>query len=197
MSKILLELVALMFILNSCGLFETRSPEEPESGKTIFPPAVSSDILLTNFFKSINSKNIDAYVECFSDSTEGAFTYRFLPSADALGKYGSFFENWIVQDERRYFTALTSAIPEGINLGITLKDSTIAFVSGDSTIFIAEYTLDVPQTTQNSQRYYKGKIKLTMAGQAGGVWKILRWADAPPVGSDTIKATWSMLKAHY
>lgn len=187
--------LSVLFLLSSCSLFDTRNPEEPDSGKVSFPPATSPNVLIDNFTNSIIEKRIDNYMDCFADGETSGFL--FSPSQDAFSSYPSFFDNWNYAVERRYFLALLSNFSgdEKFSLDLTAKNTN--FVSPDSTLFDAQYVFSLPTLSQSAASIYAGKIQLTLVPLSDGTWRILRWIDSPQARTDTTFQTWSFLKAAY
>jgi hypothetical protein len=78
---------AILFI-SGCGLFETRTPEYPDTDGGTFIPPTSPDIVIDNFVECIKNKNIDNYISCFVETG-----YSFIPSSNASATFPSFFDN--------------------------------------------------------------------------------------------------------
>lgn len=188
-------IIISLVLLAGCNLFETRSPEEPDSRKLSFPPATSTNVLIDNFRNSIIEKSIDNYSDCFANSEDQSFS--FSPSADAYSAYTSYFTDWNYADERRYFQSLVSFFNSEEKISLLLTNPVTNYVSPDSTLYSAEYDITLPSINQSMAVKYLGKIQLTLIPLADGTWKILRWLDSPNNQADTVFPNWSILKAKF
>ena len=187
--------IVLLAMMCGCGLFETRTPEEPDTGKINFEPATSPQILVNNLKKSIEQMSIDNYTSCISD---GAALYAFEPSAQAKALFPAVFEEWNYSAEQRYFTSLAGVVVQGATPNLITDNISYDSGSPDSTIYSAHYTLSMPHSKTNIPTMFKGAMRLTLVQNGEGIWKILRWIDSPTAtASDTVKSTWSLLKGYF
>ncbi len=199
MKKKSIKLFALIctLFLAGCNLFETRSPEEPDTGKSNFVPPTEPEIVVSNFANAFIEKNTSNYTSCFSDtSLTDAESFEFIPSTGALSQYPSLFLSWDTYSERQYFNSLSAKLPEGISPHLSLSNMEYD-KHPDSVIFAAEYIINIEQFETSSPSAYAGTIQLTITPRSNGTWSIRRWRDAPPPQGDTIQNTWSILKAEY
>lgn len=194
-SKIYIYFVLFIF-LTSCNWFDTRTPEAPNSSDNTYPPATSSNILLSNFQKSIEDKSLDKYIQCFADSvTKGNRAFKFSASPDALTVYGNLFENWDINAESKYFRALTANINNiATQISLVLSNSKYDILMPDSAVYVSDYKLSI--NANNTTSYYSGTLHLSMAPDSKGFWYINNWIDYNKV-NDTIKSSWSVCKAIY
>ncbi|MFN3306362.1 MAG: hypothetical protein ACK42Z_04140 [Candidatus Kapaibacteriota bacterium] len=168
--------LCLVFItmVNSCGIFDTRTPENPNDTNLNFPPATSPQILLDNFINSIHQKNATIYQSCFfSDGNQ----YIFFPSYDALAIYSNIFQNWNLASEFNFAKNLFSKFnPEEYPI-FNVSRHSFSNVSTDSTIFIGDYEISIYSRDNSINNLYKGKIQLNLILDKTGTWKIIRWYD--------------------
>ncbi len=187
-------LIAIGLAISSCGLFETREPEDPGSVQTKNEPATSAEIVVKNLRTALTEKNIDNYLNCLSEKTN----FKFEPSASAKAQFPSIFVDWNLNAERKYFNSMISMIPTGLEPLLLLTETNYDSSSPDSTIFTAKYILEVPHSNSNLTNKFTGKIYLTiLPDNSKGTWYISRWTDLPLVQSDTLTYTWSYLKAGF
>ncbi|MDQ1265740.1 MAG: hypothetical protein QG635_891 [Bacteroidota bacterium] len=188
-------LIFSMAILTSgCGLFETRDPEPPETARSNFVPPTSPDLVIQNLESSISEKNPDNYKACLSSGGDNP-DYMFVPTAEAKALYGSIFSSWTIESERSSFQSIISKIGESspaLNL-YNLKQDVLIH---DSAVYIADYILDVNFNIFDNQSRFTGKLQFTITKEQSGLWSITNWVDSS-VPNDTIKYSWSILKAVY
>lgn len=188
-------LTILILLLTACNLFETRNPEEPDTGNNNLVPATSPSLLVDNFQTAVGGNNADDYLSCFSDDKDMMF--EFTPSSDAFAAYPALFDSWDYSSESRYITSLLANLQSNSKVNISLTNSSLDYVSPDSTIYIADYSLSVAEIAVQTSNTYKGKLQLTLAPNNSGIWKIIRWIDSPPKDKDSTAGTWSLLKAKH
>ncbi|MPM71848.1 hypothetical protein SDC9_118819 [bioreactor metagenome] len=181
-----------IFVFVSCTLFETREPEDPNADTKRLPPPTTPDILIDNFIESIKSKDIENYIACFHKTN-----YLFIASNDAITKFPSLFDKWQIDNERSCFLAFTTSIGKLASINLTFSNRNFETISTDSAILITNYSLNYDsQNIINQPDKYIGKLALTLLPVEGGLWTISRWQDFT-VSNDTIKDTWSHLKAYF
>lgn len=197
MKKLLFITIPLIIplLISACGLFETRMPEEPESGDISFIPPSTASIVISNFINAFNSKNTENYTACFADTTLGDHrSFQFLPSSEAEARYSGFFTNWTVEDERKYFFSMTTKIEIDINPEITLSNSRFDVMAPDSAVFVSSYYLKINHNLKNAPIEFQGYMQLAILPKSNGLWAIQRWEDISS-DKDSIKSSFSTLKA--
>ncbi|MFC2132128.1 hypothetical protein ACFLSQ_11905 [Bacteroidota bacterium] len=186
----------LCFILISgCDLFSTRSPEIPDTGRTKYQPPTSASIVISNFINSIIEKNSENYISCFSDTAQNNREYLFTPSSEAASQYPELFSYWDRSKELRAFNFMLAAIKEDNIPDITLTNDGWEILLPDSAVFYSDYLLTVPHDLQSTPNVFSGKLQFTLLPN-NNQWSIIKWIDIS-VDSDTIKPSWSVLKASF
>jgi len=185
-------LLILLCFLYSCGIFETRSPEEPDQSPVVFLPATSPEVLMQNFMNSVKYKRLQNYSDCFI----GDGKYNFIPAQDAFATYQSIFQNWNIVDEQRSFKSIISAASGDNTISLNFEKSQYQYTSPDSIIFTANYELHLPTVQPLNLEKYNGRMLLTISQSIDGTYKIVRWSDFQ-TSNDTIYPSWSILKARY
>lgn len=187
-------IVILISLIFSCSPFETRTPEEPDSGSSNFIPPTSPDIVISNLIESITSKNIENYALCFNSSQDAEDVYFvFYPSSDAINKFPNIFSSWTIDDEKRYFLSVVSILPDNIKPQIMFNSPEFESITPDSAIYVTDYELIVPNNENFPENYY-GHLQFTLVPESNSYWRIKRWIDTMNSKSDTSQ-TWSTLKA--
>ncbi len=177
----------LLLNLLGCDLFRTRDPQSPNQVTSNFQPPVTPEIVLENFKSSILEYNINNYIRCFIDSNVTNNTFIFQPSADFQGT----FQNWGIEDERRYFQNLRkpSTTPPYLNF-LKLKQENR---TSTSTEFSMEYDLLYPHKKSNVTKQVHGYMRLYLEIDSRQLWSIYKWVDE----KTTTDSTWSYLKYNF
>jgi hypothetical protein len=182
-----------LLILNSCDLFKTRNPQEPEDNSISFLPATSPNILFSNFTQSFVGLNTENYYDCFVKiDNYFAYDYTFLPEPNALARFSGVFSQWNAQSERTFLIGLKSNIEKGFKPELIWSNGNYEAISPDSAIYLSEYQLQI--FSQKKLEYYSGIARLSFIRSNNGIWYIKTWQDISTNQSDTSK-TWSILKA--
>jgi hypothetical protein len=190
-------LISIILIISGCNLFSTREPESPDTNRTNFSPPTSADIVISNLKNSILNKNTDNYLACLADSSMGTgFVYIFLPSAEALARYGSIYNNWNLFSERQTFNSLFTSMETDIFPSFILQNNRYDIVQPDSVVFIAEYKMEAKHNVETIAKQFTGSMQLTIKHGPNGLWYINRWIDTK-IANDSIESTWSIMKAQF
>jgi hypothetical protein len=188
--------ILMIVSVTGCDLFSTRDPEIPDTGKSNYLPPTEPSIVIQNFEYSIKEKNLENYLKCFVNSnSDTKKIYAFYPTPDAVSSFGSLFENWTVENERRVFNSIISQLSEGSYPVLYWQNKQPMNENSDSAIFVADYYLKFDFNDTNLPGEFAGKITLTMIPQDNGLWLIKSWYDYNATKIDSIKNTWSLLKA--
>lgn len=171
--KIIYQIFIPIFLLISCSLFQTREPNEPEPGNQSFQPAVSSQIVVDNFVKAFTQKNIVAYSNCFSEEPR----FQFTPSPDALNIYPGIFENWGINEEKLFATNLFNRFLDETSPLLILSNTNFTSTNPDSTLFFADYKIEINSIETSINQNYIGKLQFTLVQNKKGIWSIYRWID--------------------
>lgn len=178
----------------ACDVFPTRSPEEPKHPTNNFIPPTTQNMLIENFQKSINSADYNNYINCFSSKSNGQIKeFEFVPSGDVFSLYASLFLNWSYNNEIRNFKSIVSNIKAESLPNLNLLKKEFSEISADSTLFTAEYELNINLKEESKTNLYTGKIILSVYREANGIWFISKWNDVQNNKTVDFK-TWSSLK---
>ena len=188
----------LVNLVCSCNLFSTRSPEAPDSGKSSFQLPTSASIVISNFKNAIIEKNVNNYILCLADTSLGdKRPYIFFASSEANALYGSVFQNWKINSERQYFNSLINNTPQDNVPTIIFSNSRYDVLSPDSAVYTTDYYLYINHTVSSINKNFAGTLQFSLAPRPSGLWSIYQWIDSSPSGVDTVKFTWSMMKAQF
>ena len=192
MAKSRVYFFALVLILSGCNIFQTRTPQPPQQGQSIFIPPTTYDIVMENLQNAISDRNVNNYIACFSDPTTGGRAFSFQPSPTASRQYQSIFQGWDISSERGYFNNLISQSSTSASPSLVLVPNQEQPLGSDSAYYSADYTLIWPNKEPAAPQRVQGNLQFYLGQNSSGNWSIYRWIDAGT--SDTAK-TWSDLKA--
>ncbi|MFA4923632.1 MAG: hypothetical protein WC557_05515 [Ignavibacteriaceae bacterium] len=185
----------LLLIISFCGcdLFNTRTPERPDQPRSNYEVAVSPEILLQNFTYSLAEKNVQNYLNCFSDSSFSGKDYQFLPSAGSGSQYPVLLEGWSKKNEEQFFNNLISHISLDLPITFTKSNANLTFSGDNSRVYTASYFLNVPHNDVSIPQNYEGELQFNMVRDSRQVWTIFLWQDI----KSSQNASWSELKGFY
>ena len=181
--------ILFLLLLGGCDLFQTRDAQKPDQPRSNYQIAVTPDLLIQNLVNSLKDVNLQNYLSCFSDTSFSGKSYLFYPSSGAASLYPSFASSWDKKNESAYFTNLISRIPSGVQVTLVITNSNSS-PQGDSIIYSASYTLNVPFTDSSIPSLYQGDLKFSMIRDSRLVWSIYLWLDI----KSTQSPSWSELK---
>ncbi len=183
--------LAIILFLSSCGVFEPRDPEEPTSGNSSYIPPTTYSLVVQNIMQAISEKNVDNYIACFvSDPSMPDFI--FSPSAEIMASSADIFSNWDISDEKRYFTTEIASLENGITPSLSFEELNYESLSPDSISFTSNYSLKIPQNTNDEAHDYRGKLQyIIIKNKLNGLWFVYTWKDI----SIEEYESWSSLKA--
>ncbi len=179
-----------------CDIFNTRNPEEPDTGRSSFQPPTQPSVVVSNLKNAIGEKNIDNYLLCLSGSTVDSTNVKFIfqPSVEGNTLFPGIFENWGIDNEKKYFNSLKSKMPADVNPLIVLKNERFGVSQPDSVVVSYEYYIKINFIDNSIGSEYSGTMQLTMIPQKNGLWSIYRWQDIKSQ-ADTADS-WSILKGN-
>lgn len=189
----------LVFLLSSCGIFDTRDPEPPQTGSGyIWQDATTPDILLDNFEGTVEALDAENYKRIFISETDEPQSSGTTPSYFFIPSTSTNFPVWNTEAERNHISRLKSELLNNARLTFTLNvtqqrqtSTTRIGVDANYTIFIPSESGDVPNTVTGSMVL---ALELVRTERGTNEWRILSWIDNPAT-SETY--TWTDLKARF
>ncbi|MFA6980266.1 MAG: hypothetical protein WC209_13180 [Ignavibacteriaceae bacterium] len=185
-------LFLFLFIFSGCDLFNTRDPQKPDQPRSNYKLAVTPEILLENFTNSLAEKNVQNYLNCFSDSAFAGKEFQFIPSADANSKYPVLFQDWSKKSEEQYFNNLISHISQDQPITFTKSNEKSSFSGDNGSVVSASYFLVVPHNDEIPKNF-EGELQFTLIRDSRAVWTIAQWQDI----KSSLISSWSELKGFY
>ncbi len=181
----------ILLSLTGCDLFTTRVGEEPNQIKSNWKPPVEPADVIKNLENSLADKNVENYIDCFVDTIFADQFYNFSASSEAQSLYQIFIQGWGLNEERRYFSSIINKVPTDFPISLTLADQNYSSLSGDSSIYSATYTINLPvQSGDPFPQNYEGSLEFKMLRDSRSWWVIYFWKDTK---SQSLPS-WSELK---
>lgn len=182
------------FLLLSCGLFDTRSPENPINAGSNFETPTTPTVVLRNLESALNAANANDYRKCFSDTTKGLPAFIFIPSTQGLSAAPTKFTTWGVTEEENYIQNIFAELQQGGVSSVTFTPSDVTDVPiADSVQFDASYRVSFPHTRVGAERDAEGLLHFTFRLSRQNEWYIASWRDIAVEN----KVSWSLIKARF
>jgi hypothetical protein len=180
--------------LAGCGLFDTRTPENPVNAGSSFEPATTPTVVLRNLESALASANANDYRKCFSDTSKGLPAYVFIPSTQGISAAPTKFNQWGVMQEEQYIRNIFSELQQGAVCTVVFTPSEVTEVPiSDSVQFNASYHVNFPHTRTGAEREAEGLLHFTLRLSRQNEWYITSWQD---IARDN-KTSWSLIKARF
>lgn len=176
----------------SCDFFNTRDPQQPDSGNQTLPIAFTKEILFANFRDAFQQKNRDEYNKLFADTTTHSHSFTFIPAASAGTRYSFSFWDKALEDE--YFRNILSSVGGSSSFRFDLVTiPKIVSYQSDSAKYSFEYLLFVPHNRAAVTQQFVGTGDIYVSPDKNAIWRIYRWVDF-----ETKKdSSWSELKGQF
>lgn len=191
-SKNILLFAGLLYIIlniNSCGLFDTRTPQKPNTTRSTYIPPTTPDAVLSNLTYSIIERNSTNYMKCLYTSQ-----YQYIPDSKAQAIYGIIFANWNINSEKFYLDNLIAQTDQNSSSNLFLSNTNTQQLSGDSAITTSDYIIVFQHNKANIPKSAVGNFKLTMKTDENSLFYITKWEDFRNHDTDF---TWSELRANF
>ena len=181
--------LVLVIFLKGCGIFETRTPEQPVSVRSTFVPPTTPDLLITNLKYSLLEKNTENYIKCISP-----VRFSYVPDSKSQLIYGTIFQYWNITSERNYLTNLISQTNSDATSTLFLDNPHITTITPDSVIYKADYIVVFQHNKSSVPKSSIGNMTLTLKADESSLFYINKWEDFRNHDTDF---TWSELKANF
>ncbi len=192
----LAKLILIILLLSGCGLFSTRTPEEPEGGSNIewqFPR--TPRIVVENLEVAVGRRSSVDYMRSFSTEDVGSAEFVFEADPDAEANNPDVFEDWDIERERNHVQSLFSPsnLPLDSLAELLIEITREPVILGDSADLSAEYELAVGHLRDAAPRRMDGYLDFSLKRADDGGWYIRFWRDKRIAGHHC----WSDLKAQF
>lgn len=188
-NKYILCFTAFLTVVNGCGLFETRDPEDPETIRSTFFPPTSAQIVIDNLSFSIQEKNSDNYIKCIS-----SVTFKYAPDSRSQQLYEQIFAGWNQQSEKRYLDNLILETDANSTSILFPSNQRLTQITPDSAVYQTDYTVVFQHRRLNVPKSAKGNLTLSISTEDDDLFYIKKWEDFRQNDTDF---TWSELKANF
>lgn len=165
-------------------------PPDKQSVSSWQPPTTPEQVL-ENMEQAVLERNVDNYLRCLSDSTEGEQPFRFVPDEETRNVFPQVFAGWGLEEEKRVFREMENSVPTDSILQLVFDEDQERVEFTDSARIEVRYTLRVHHNRAELGRRATGRVRFALARNAQRNWVIYRWEDFREEES----MTWSELKA--
>lgn len=178
----------------SCGVFDTREPENPVNAGSAFESPTTPSLVLRNLESALNTANAGDYRKCFSDTSKGLPDFSFVASAQGISAAPTKFAQWGAEQEESYIRNLFSELQGGGVSSVRFSPQEVTDVPiADSLQFTAEYEVSFPHMRENAEREAKGTLYFTFRRSRQNEWYITTWQDVAAAN----ETSWSLIKARF
>jgi hypothetical protein len=181
--------IALAILVAGCGIFDTRTPEEPGTGRSTFIPPTAPGIVVRNLSYSLQEKNSNNYANCINQTS-----YSYVPDSKSQLLYETIFRDWNANSEKFYLDNLISQTNAGASSYLFLTDTVTTLISSDSSIATGDYIVVFQHNKTNIPKSSVGSFRLIITSEENNFFYIEKWEDFRKNDSDF---TWSELKANF
>ncbi len=177
------------WIVNGCGIFDTRTPQPPVSVRSTYQPPTTPALVLTNLQYSILEKNSVNYSKCL-----GPQNFQYTPDSKSQLIYGQIFQNWNNLSEKNYLDNLISQTNTNATSTLFFDNTNTTFITPDSVLYKADYTLVFQHNRNNIPKSAAGSLNFIMTSDINNFFSIVKWQD---LRHNDTTFTWSELKANF
>ncbi len=192
--------ITLSAMLGGC-IFQTRTPEPPSGSNTfVRTPATTPEYLLDNFVGALKILDAPDYMRVFigsADSTSGTKAFTFTPASGLDQSSLGIFAGWNVESEGAWLSKLSSLVPAGSQLSITLSDEKTNESANSATVS-ADYLISIPSSSSSSvlpsevEGSFQMNLTFVTTDQGTSEWRIVTWSDF--LSNNATVPSWTNLK---
>jgi|SRR5690554_3043103 len=173
--------ILTVLFLSSCGLFETREPEEPVGKINWNHYPITPFQTLDNLKYAYDyNENIDRYGAILSSDFEFYFDSQDVQDYNLPAYWGKDIE-----------TEMRSLIDKNMDLDLQIIEEKEDIIQSDNAVLYRDY--DLVLARENTTSFFSGSFTLYIRREGDGLWRIYRWEDFR-TDSDP---TWGRLKYEY
>lgn len=189
--RIRLNVLLILLLTASCGIFETRDAEPPlQGGGATFLQPDRPELVITNIQNAIQSMNTVNYMRSLSQ--EG---FEFTPSALASDSNPDIWVNWSRDDEELYFNNMRAATQNlsGHSLQVQNQQRTTLPDGGERITATYIMTINHNRPPSELPSVAEGSFIIDLVQGEDGLWSVSGWTDDASGSS----FTWSDFKAAF
>jgi hypothetical protein len=179
-------LVLLLFLTSGCGLFSTRNPEAPDTGRRTWETPRVPDDVLTNMRSALFERDAVNYLRSFNPDA-----FQFIADQVTVARDPS-VANWDYDMESQHVAKLFSSgtLPADSILIVTFT-SPVETILGDSAEVRVQYDLQAGVALTGVPHHVAGTADFFFRIGTEGYWQINRWQDTRTEEG----STWSDFKS--
>jgi len=183
--------IILLILVTSCDVFETREPENPNTGRTEFVTPTTPEILFNNLKSSLREKIVENYMQCLIDPALTESEFNFISNASSLQNYPA-LSNWERSSEQQYFNNLKTSVNDESAVILELFNE-FQNIQGNSATFQYDYRIIISPIDNAIPSEYRGTAIFTIILDSRNYWVIQNWED---IGIEGF-SSWSDLKGRF
>lgn len=183
--------LALALSTTACGIFETRTPEEPGGGAgSGFQQPDRAEVVIRNLQSAIAGLNTLNYMRSLNEQN-----FSFIPSASAFDNDPIIWQNWSRQSEEIYFNNMRASAQNQTGHALVLSNEERTPLPNGGERFTASYSLTIfhNRTGQGIPTVASGTFIMDLVQGDDGLWSVESWTDSAG-GS---QFTWSDFKVTF
>ena len=188
--KIFILFILIQFSYGCWNPFETRKAEKPSDSDTMWDQPEKPTIVISNFQKSYQNRNLAFYIENFSED------FEFIADPhEKNGPNSNLYENWDKSAEESVTSLIFERYAnEFISLTfINLPDEPDPVAPTGSATLYRKYTLSITNSEYTPpESPAEGIAIFEMTENTNGYWTISRWTDQRQETAD-----WGEFKANF
>ncbi len=182
--------VPAFLMLAGCGIFETRSAEDPAAGTGAgFQQPDRAEVVISNLQSAIANLNTVNYMRCLHDE------FEYSPSSSALDNDPQIWQGWSLTDEESYFNNMRASAQNQSGHALSLSNEERTTLPDGGERFTATYSLTVfhNRTQSGVPTVANGSFVIDLEQDDNGLWSIISWTDNAAGSS----FTWSDFRATF
>lgn len=186
---VILALVILGSLASGCSVFDTREPEQPETGAGTWLQPDTPDRVVRNIQNAVSEMNSQNYIRSLGPS------FVFEPAVSAKAREPSLWSGWAVSEEETYFRSLAASSNLLSGHSLQLLDITESVVGDEQFVMDANYILTVQHTraADNIPTVFQGHLVWDIRRSTEGLWQLRSWTDQETQN----QPSWSELKSTF
>lgn len=182
-------LLLSLTVLTGCELFDTREPDEPETGAGTWLQPDTPDRVVQNIQNSIREMNTRNYLRSFGPS------FAFEPSVSSRAREPSLWSGWAIPEEETYFGQLAASSNFLSGHSLQLLDVAETVVDDERYVLDANYILTVQHSraADDVPTEFQGRLIWGIQRSPEGLWYLEGWTDQ----ESEAQPSWSSLKSTF
>ncbi len=172
-----------------CSVFDTRDPEDPESGVGTWLQPDTPDRVTRNIQNSIAEMNSRNYLRSLGPE------FVFRATVSAIAREPSLWSNWAIPEEETYFGRLVASSNFLSGHSLQLLDIIENVIDENRHVIDANYILTVQhsRSAEDIPTEFHGHLVWAIQKSSEGLWYLQDWTDQEVQN----QPSWSELKSTF